>query len=440
MSKLKYTALSISITALLLWTIWTTFAPGFMSNDSVTQYQSALAQRYADNHPAIMSYVWHLSLQIIDGPQSLLVLHLALLVLGILIWHSNLRDSRWKILIPVMFFLPWILNFAGVLWKDVGMAFSLIIAAGLLFNQKNSKRLALLALPFLFYAFAVRHNAILATAPLIFVASLNYLRKLRFIYASIITIALSIAFWLSTSIISYGLLHAEKRHLETFLMGDDIAMISAQTGQNILPWVKHEDLMGCTQPRILYERALCFISRGYDSGGSLVVGIPHETTHKLWKDTVLAHPFLAAKIRLDAFLYFLRSPLLPPAYVWQPGIMQNDMGIALARPEHALLLEKYVTRSQDSVLREFFKPYTWLLLSAIMLLLSARMKPSPERTQVVALNLSALGCYASLLAAVPSVDFRYAYWCIIATNLSIIIWLTAATRRRPHQFADSQPV
>ncbi|CAG2142536.1 hypothetical protein LMG19282_02239 [Cupriavidus campinensis] len=429
MSK-KYTALSIAITALLIVTIWTAFAPGFMSNDSVSQYRSALAQSYADNHPAIMSYVWHLSLSLIHGPESLLVLHLVLLVLGIFVWQMDMPSPRWKVLVPAIFFLPWILNFAGVLWKDVGMAFSLLVATGLLFNQRRSIRLALLSLPFLFYAFAVRHNAILATAPLIFVASLGYLHKRKVIYAALIAIVASVAFWLIGSLVSYGLLKAERRHLETFLMGDDIAMISAQTGQNLLPWVKHDDLMACTKPRILYERALCFISRGYDPGGSLVTEVPVETTHKLWKETVLAHPILSAKIRWDAFLYFLRSPQLAPAYVWQPQIMQNDLGIALARPDSAQRLETYVTLSQNSVLSEFFKPYLWLTLAVIMLVLCARMRPSIERTQVFALNLSALGCYASLLAAVPSVDFRYAYWCIIATNLSFIVFLAAAWRGR----------
>lgn len=98
MSK-KYTALSIAITALLIVTIWTAFAPGFMSNDSVSQYRSALAQSYADNHPAIMSYVWHLSLSLIHGPESLLVLHLVLLVLGIFVWQMDMPSPRWKVLV-----------------------------------------------------------------------------------------------------------------------------------------------------------------------------------------------------------------------------------------------------------------------------------------------------------------------------------------------------
>lgn len=427
MSNVKYKALTIAVTALLVLTIWTCFAPGFMSNDSVMQYRSALEHSYTDSHPAIMSYVWHLCLKLIPGPQSLLVLHLALLVFGIFVWQLNISNPPWKLLIPAIFFLPWILNFTGVLWKDVGMAFSLLAASGLLLNNKRSIKLAVLGGPFLFYAFAVRHNAILATAPLIFTAALYHLRARRAVYGLLITGLVSVAFWFIVSMISYDLLKAEKKHLETFLMGDEIAMLSVQTGQNLLPWVKQEDLETCTKPRVLYERALCFISRGYDPGGSLVTHVPYEVTHRLWKETVLAHPLLSAKVRWDAFLYFLRSPQLSPGYVWQPGIMQNDMNITLSRPDQAQSLESFVTKSQNGILSEFFKPYTWLILSLLMLILGVSMKQSAEKMQVIALNLSALGCYFSLLAAVPSIDFRYAYWCIIATNLSLVIFL--ATRR-----------
>lgn len=414
-----------AITVLLVLTVWACFAPGFMSYDSVTQYRSALAQSYADSHPPIMSYVWHLCLALIPGPQSLLVLHLALLVAGILIWQLNLGRSRWSLLVPVIFFLPWILNFAGVLWKDVGMAFSLLIASGLLFNRERRRGLALLGLPFLFYAFAVRHNAILATAPLLFLASIYHLRKSRVISGILIAVVGSAAFWGLSSVVSYGFLKAERKHYETLLMGDEIAKISVQTEQNLLPWVKQSDLDACTPLPILYERALCFIDRGYDPSGSLMTGQSYEATHRLWRETVLAHPLLSVKMRWEAFLYFLRSPQMAPAYVWQPRIMQNDLGIVLFHPEMAQSLEDYVMVSQGWIASELFKPYSWLALIVVMLAAATRMRPSPEKMQVVALNLSALGYFASLLVAVPSVDFRYAYWCIVACNLSMLVMAAA---------------
>lgn len=392
-----------------------------MSYDSVVQYQSALDQRYADSHPAIMSYVWHLCMFLVPGPQSLLYFHLILLALGIFSWQTNCKNALWSLFIPALFFLPWIINFSGVLWKDVGMAFSLLVATGLLFSRSGSLRLVFLAIPFVFYALGVRHNAILAVVPILFFAFRYHLPKFPLWKAVLATVSLTVALSLAVSVVTYSFINAERKHYETFLMGDEIAKISAETHQNLLPWVKEEDLQVCAAPPILYERALCFISKGYDPSGSLVVNFPVESTYKLWEKTILSNPMTYVSVRIEAFLYFLRSPQLEPAFTWFPGIMKNDLDIQLMHPQMAGLLEKYVMESQKTVLRELFKPYFWLILAVILLIWASRISTSLEKTQILVLNSSALGCYFSLLIAVPSVDFRYVYWCVIATSLSIVI-------------------
>lgn len=421
----------IALTALLVVMIWLCFAPGFMSYDSMVQYQMALDQRYTDSHPAIMSYIWHLSMLLLPGPQSLLILHLIVLVLGILIWYSNFVHRAWAILIPGIFFFPWIFNFSGVLWKDVGMAFCLFLATGLLFNREKNKWMIGVAIPFVFYAAAVRHNAILAILPIIFYAVRYYFPGRSALQGVVIAVLLSATLPLASSILSYDILKAEKKHFETFLMGDEIAKISSLTGENLLPWVKVEDIAVCSKPPILYERALCFISKGYDPSGSLVVNIPYGSVHALWRKTVLANPLPYVQIRVEAFLYFLRSPKLVPYYAWHPGIIKNESNIKLVNPELAGFMQIYVETSQ-SLVSELFKPYIWLLLSLIAMVMvmamGGRIRPSPEKVQFLALNASALGYFFSYLLTVPSADFRYIYWCVIATSLSIVILLASLAR------------
>lgn len=422
------TLLVVALTALLVTMIWLGFAPGFMSYDSMVQYQIALHQRYTDSHPAIMSYIWHLSMSLLPGPQSLLILHLIVLVLGILTWYFNFVQRTWTVLIPGIFFLPWIINFSGVLWKDVGMAFCLLLATGLLFNRKKSKWMIGLAIPFIFYAAAVRHNALLAILPIIFYAVKYYFPERSTLQGVVITTLLSATLPLASSILSYDILKADKKHYETLLMGDEIAKISSVTGENLLPWVKVEDIIVCSKPPILYERALCFVSKGYDPSGSLVSNIPYASAHALWRKTVLANPLLYIQVRVEAFFYFLRLPRLEPYYTWQPGIMQNEFNIKLANPKLAGLIQNYVETSQ-SLLVELFKPYTWLLLSTVVIVIASRIQTSPEKVQILALNASALGYFFSYLLTVPSADFRYIYWCIIATSLSVIICLTSLAHR-----------
>lgn len=430
MKNQVFTPLAVALTAIVLAVIWFCFAPGFMSYDSMVQYKTALNQYYTDSNPAIMSYVWHLCLYLVSGPQSLLMLHLALLAAGILIWYGNMEQRSWALLIPAMCLLPWVVNFAGVLWKDVGMAFALLVATGLLYTRKKNWRVAALALPFIFYASAVRHNAILAIVPLVYYALRYFWPTRSIVQMAILSVLLSATLPLATSVLSYDVLHAERKHFETLTMGDEVARIGFMTGENLMPWVKPEDNAACSPMPIQYERAMCFVRKGYDPSGSLFAGMPHTEAHALWKKTILEHPLPYLQIKGGAFLYFLRSPTLEPYYAWHPGIMDNELGIKLDNPKLAHLMQAYVEGSQVAPLGELFKPYSWLLLAIAMMVLAWRMRPSLEKTQILALNASALGYFLGYLASVPSADFRYIYWCIIATSLSIIIWLAARASAR----------
>lgn len=410
--------------------IWSFFAPGYMSSDSFVQYGSALAGVYPDNHPAIMSILWHYLMYLIPGPQSLLIFHCLLLALGIYFWQKNTQWVAASFVIVIFFMAPWVMNFAGVLWKDIGMAFAMLLGSALLLNTDKNKKLVLFSIPVLMYAFAVRYNAILAIIPLVFMGLVFLYPTRPYWKNSLITVLIVIASFFFLKFVTYNVIHAEKKNYEVLLMGDDIAKISAETHQKILRNIKDEDLEACTSQPILYERALCFIGRGYDKNGILVVGMPVDEVHKLWLQTVMAHPVLYAKIKLTAFLYFLRSPGLEPVTSWLPGVNKNVFGIVVDKPHRVITLENYVMGAQTSHLGEFFKPYVWLIISLLMLPASLLIKSSIARLQILALNLSSLGCFASLLLSVPSVDFRYSYWCIISATVSITIWIAAAITAR----------
>jgi hypothetical protein len=333
------TSLTSALTIIVLALIWFCFAPGFMSYDSMVQYKTALDQQYTDSHPAVMSYIWHLAQSVASGPQSLLMLHLALLGAGILIWQRNIASSARALLLPAMFLLPWVVNFAGVLWKDVGMAFALLVATGLLYTKNKDWRIAALSIPFIFYATAVRHNAILAVVPLIFFGLRYFWPTRSLVQIAILSLLVSGTLSLANSFLTYNVLHAEAEHYETLMMGDEVAKISLMAGEDdLMPWVKPEDNAVCSTMPILYERAMCFVSKGYDPSGRLFVGTPHTAARDLWIMSILSHPLQYLQIKVEAFLYFLRSPSQAPYYAWHDGIMENDLGIELNNPQLANLM------------------------------------------------------------------------------------------------------
>lgn len=427
----KSTMTIVPIIAIIIF-IWIYFSPGYMSSDSFVQYGSALAGVYPDNHPAIMSILWHYLMYLIPGPQSLLIFHCFLLAGGIYFWQRNANWYAASLMLVLSFMAPWIINFAGVLWKDVGMAFAMLFGSALLLNNKKNKKMALASIPFLLYAFAVRYNSILAIIPLVFIG-LFYLYPCKpYWKTGLLTVCVVVLSFFLIKFVTYNVIHAQKKNYEVLLMGDDIAKISSETHQKILQDIKDEDLKSCTAPPILYERALCFISKGYDKNGILVVGMPVEDVHKLWFKTIMDHPFIYARIKIDAFLYFLRSPYMAPVTSWLPGVNKNLFGIVASNPQGVISLESYVMGAQKSIWGEFFKPYLWLIITLFMLPLSLLIKSPAAKLQILALNLSSLGCFTSLLLSVPSVDFRYSYWCIISVTVSIIIWISACINgRRP---------
>ena len=90
----------------------------------------------------------------------------------------------------ILGFLPWVINFQGVIWKDVGMASALLLASGILSKNKNSIFEIIIIFLLLLYAFMVRVNSIVAVAPLLWylIYKISSKPKLSFIYCLFIII------------------------------------------------------------------------------------------------------------------------------------------------------------------------------------------------------------------------------------------------------------
>src|SRR5215831_20079259 len=145
------TAFAIAALSLLGFAIEVrAFWPGLMSTDSIEQYTQAALARYNDHHPPIMALLWSWTNRVVTGPGGMLVVHLALLWGGLWAIAESARRSglRHAWLIVPIGVLPWIASIAGVIWKDVGMAYALLCAGGLVALARTSAprvRVALLA-------------------------------------------------------------------------------------------------------------------------------------------------------------------------------------------------------------------------------------------------------------------------------------------------------
>jgi len=149
------------------------FTPGFLTPDSLAQYEQSLSGQYGDWHPPVMAFIWHLLDKIHRGPQLMLLLQLGCLWGSGYLLLDTYKNRVWYFLIIIVLFAPFVQNFAGYIIKDSQMALCWLLAFSILFRtivieRKISKVAAAFSLLFLTYGAWVRPNALPGCIPLCF--------------------------------------------------------------------------------------------------------------------------------------------------------------------------------------------------------------------------------------------------------------------------------
>ncbi len=405
--------------------------PGFMSPDSLEQYRQAQSLQFADGHPPIMAWLWSKLDLIWAGPQGLLMLQLLVLWVGLYIWSKNAGEkpsSKWFVLLG---FAPWVASFEGVLWKDMGMAFSLLLAIAML-ERKTLGKLKLVAIAsLLLYAFMVRGNAPAALIPVVWYAFDRIFPLLRNYQKTVATILSLASMFIFLSVFNYQFLEADRNHMVSYVMVDDLVHLSQITDRSLLPGVDLQTLRECSEKEIgdtkLVGRLFCLGStESYQS----VAPIPYEKIKKEWFSAIQNYPLEYASFRLRAYLYLMRDPSERPYIYSFSGIYPNDMGLVQSDNLATSLLKNYVKIS-SRIFPFLFKPYWWLILG--LLLLVATMFVCGDRNSlnlIRVLLLSGLLYMFSYIPFTPMADFRYVYWSTLAISLAVIKYLTSTLSLR----------
>lgn len=400
--------------------------PGFMSVDSLEQYKQAQTLKFADGHPPVMAWLWSKLNLIWHGPQSMLFMHLGILWTGLYFWRSNAgehRVAKWFILLG---FLPWVANFEGVLWKDMGMAFSLLLALGLLSTSKPSKPQVLAALVLMLYAFMVRSNAPAALVPIVWYASARIFPWLSGRIKIAITATALLGMFAFLNFFNYQLLEAEKNHMASYMMVDDLVHLSAAASKSLLPRVSLETVLECSKETIgdtkLVGRLFCL---GTKPAYQEIVPIPYEEIKDAWIAAIKDNPVEYVKFRIDAFLYLLRDPSKGPYIYTFSGVSTNDMGISQGSNVATSVLKVYINAAAH-LLPFLFKPYWWFVLALLFLCATPLMQGNKDSlTLIRVLLVSSLLYMLSYLPVTPMADLRYVYWSILAISLATITYLTS---------------
>lgn len=395
--------------------------PGFMSWDSNAQYALSISWQFNDWQPPVMSWLWSGLNVFFEGPQGMLFYHLALLWGGLFVWYRNYQDKPSSWIFIVIGFSPWVANFSGVLWKDVGMAFSLLFAMALLADKQVSWLKTAAVVLLIQYAFMVRANSLFAVLPILWFALVAWSPNKK-PYQRIVLIILALLFMSGIkNLFTYDLLSAERKHPDSYVMYDDLVFLSISQNDSLLPRVEYSEILECSRAMVgetvLVGRLFCLEEKSSFKQANL----SYQEIKDSWFASVSRHPLLYLEFRVKAFGYLLRSPFLSPYYIWNE---QKGVSASLLAQESNILTQglKNFVRVSSLLLPFIFKPYWWLLVS-VGLLVSIKLLNRSEPSTSVARTLSASGLLylLSYFPITPMADFRYAYWSVLSASVALAI-------------------
>jgi hypothetical protein len=426
------------------------FWPGLMEFDSFDQYAQAIGkEQLNDWHPVILVFVWKLLIFVHDGPQLMLLLQLLLYWSGFLYLALHLlqRDKPWLGVAAILVaFSPFLVNFAGVLWKDTQLALAFFWAALLLAFAPRNLTTAVTSLALISYGLAVRHNGITAALPLLILWSNEFavpLHRGNRFGALFCATSLAATLFLINFVVSEAVIVERTSQLRHQML-NEIAFIQCHANSPSSLSNFFDSYGGVALQAMMNEQerqtALCGQVEALASSGDTddifekkLIKNPSNNDPDLvplWLENVSQNPLAYLQYRLKVFNAFLRAVgYSQPYYVFcdaaEPNPFPERFSSAPANPFGlSTFLTSYIVVAAKW-LDLFFRPFFWL----ITLTATAALWPWTRNATASLVCLSGLFYLGAYLVALPAPDFRYGYWAIFAQILSGLLLLSGPPRR-----------
>lgn len=387
--------------------------PGSFNPDSLEQYEQALTGQYNDWHPPVMAFLWSLFLPLAQGALPMFIFQLGLLTASVIllyVHHARISHRRWVFLaLPA---LPWIMALAGLLVKDVSMAFSLLFAFTAFHIWCDGGRSRALwgaaGVLCLCYAFMLRANAIFAVAPIIFY-TLRYAFPQRKHWQSfILSCGILLLMLAGSHAFSVYVVKAELTNPTLFMKVDEISATSVMAGRN---------LFDPASPVHQWPVDKLHVRQSLDYRFMHAVGLSYAEVHANWKKVIREHPWAHIKARL--YQYAVYYGLYPETY--DNGLcLPSKYSPGAQKSLSEAVFTVWVRLWRDAQI--FFRPIVWMCVAGALFIAMWR------REDVAALEIRMLcgsaGCYQlGYLLVTAGPNYRFSYWPVLATCVALCIWL-----------------
>ena len=428
------------------------YQPGYMSRDSVTQYSQAVNDEYTDAHPPLMSKVWHYWDLMTPGPFGMLLFHSMMFWIGLGLVFSFLRLPTSMRLLGFLCvgFYPPVFGTIGVVWKDVSMISSAILASGLIMAYRGTRKAWLLppALLFLFYSLSVRHNGVALVMPLVcwLVSSLlsDKLRPARCALACVVVgCLLTTAMWAVSIRVSHRF--AERTHVWQTLLMYDLVGISVLSEQSAFGDGLSKMLCRGTDIDTLKQYytpvSHMTLTQGIrddpnDPGRLYKYSCDNNVLEELrsdWLRAVRRHPRSYIRHRWGVFREMLgisRRDLWGAVYT--PKIVPNSLGLDFNPSPMNIAM----TRVQSDLSRTpFYRIWVYLLFDILFMCIATTLIRKRYASSLFFLSMSSVVYSATYFFGGCSPDFRYGFPVIIGC-LMCFWFLLALLLSRCSQIRD----
>src|SRR5262245_25801987 len=409
------------------------FYPGYSTADARYVYADAMTWHFGDWQSPAMAVLWRLIDPIAPGSPSMFLLTASLywLAFGMLALLAARRLHWLGVATPLVALVPPAFFFVGMVWRDVLFGVVWLAAAVLTFfaaDRITRWRPLIQALALLLVAFGVllRPNAIVA-APIL-AAYVIWPMRFDLKRVAMMFVPALVLFYALVPFVYYDVLHAKRQNPQYSIAVFDLGGITHFTGENQFPvsWSTDETALltgKCYDPvrwdSYWHVEPCPFVMRRLERPDDTIFGTPRLL--EAWWRAVSAHPLAYLSHRATFMWQFLaRSNLVLPVWDWLDP--KSDYG----RNPYFTTLVALHDALQPTLL---FRPGVWLVLATAVGLFAWPARSTPAGAFAVGVSTSAIVYVTSFFVLGVASDFRYAYWCVLATLAGGVVATLARWRR-----------
>jgi hypothetical protein len=415
------------------------FYPGYLTRDATFVRDYVQTWHLGDWQSPLMTIVWWLIDPVSPDTGSMFLLTAVLYWLGFVIPALVVarRSSRLAIAVELLALAPPAFMLLAMIWRDILFGAVWLFAAAMIYFvtdrwQRPHWTVRALALVLVGLGVLLRPNAIVA-APLL-IAYVAWPARFAWKRVALLFIPALLAGYGLIQVVYYGILNVHRENPLHSLVVFDLGAITYFTQENQFPISWSEDgyedallITQCYDPAgwdSYWTRDPCsFVMIRLESKDDVVFGTSRLAWS--WLRAVAAHPLAYLRHRASFLWAFLAGA--------NPTLELERMHLAdrvpLARNRYFLGVVALHEVLKSTAL---FRSGTWLAFAAAVGGLAWRGRATPSGAFAISVAASGIVYILSFGVFGVAADFRYAYWCVLASLVGLIPALLPP-RSGPHE-------